>query len=254
MTISDIYEGRFGKSDPLARLTEIVTSPFRSKATEPPPATPAPVLDALASLLAERDRAAAALARFGKFSEGVGAAEVARQSARNALREFEAAETDALRVWAENGEGEAPSRDKARHAELVAAIDQAEREYDDALAASAAVEPAHLRALGALNAVQTRIDERLADSIAVEALAEVDDLAHIVADAVQRFARIVAAREELYRHGHGLQDRGSRERAMPWIAAANRLADVAPVTIAASPQRVSNHVAAWRAKIAGSEG
>ena len=161
-----------------------------------PPPEPAAAPDAL---IAERDRAMAALNRFAAFGARVGEAQGAADRANVVLREFVAAETAALAQWAESGDGEAPKRDLAKHAELVAACDAAAREYDAAVAARDVVGPAYSRALAAVGAVQLRLDERRAEGIAAEALREVDALADIIADAHRRFARIVGAREALYR-------------------------------------------------------
>ena len=99
------------------------------------PPQPAPVLDPIDGLLAERDKAMATLQRFGAFGARVEAAHDARKRAEEALRAFIAAETSTLREWAENGDGEAPSADIAKHAELVGVCETAAREYDAAVAA-----------------------------------------------------------------------------------------------------------------------
>ena len=92
-----------------------VASLLRPKPAAPPDLAPDP-------LIVERDRALRALERFSVFDARVGDAQAANQRANDALRAFVAEETAALRRWAEGeGNGAAPTRDVARHSELVAA-------------------------------------------------------------------------------------------------------------------------------------
>ncbi|MGD0188351.1 MAG: hypothetical protein ABSC25_24335 [Roseiarcus sp.] len=222
-----------------------IVSPFR----EPP--QPAPAFDPLADTLAERDKAVAVLERFAAFDRRVGDAQAASARADKALGEFDAAEADALRSWAEAGDGEAPRPDIGKRAEIVATREAAERELQAAVAARAIVQPAYKRGLATLAAIQLRLDRHRADAVAAEALREVAELRDIIADAIKRFARIIGAREALIREGLTYADRGAHDRAQPWQAGAAALADVTAVTIDCSAKFVEEHVAAWRAKIKG---
>ena len=57
--------------------------------------------------------------------------------------------------------------------------------------------------------VQNRVDEHRSNTVVAEALREVDELAEIIADAQRRYARIIAAREALYRQSWEHRDRGA---------------------------------------------
>lgn len=223
-----------------------------ARLVSPRPEEPAQVVDPLATLLAERDAIAGTLTRFARFAEAIGAANATRDMARQALRDFDAQEVEALRNWAEGGDGEAPERDRARRAALVEALDAAEREVEAAELASRTVEPSHRRALGALDAVAMRIDEFRANAIAAEAQVEVEELARVMLDATKRLARITAAREALFEASRSFADIRAPLRAQPWATAAARLADV-PSAIQVRPNlsEIEAEAAPWRAKVKG---
>src|SRR5579872_1910239 len=110
--------------------------------------------DTLASLLAERDKAAAELQRLSILDARVAEAERAIESAEDALRAFAAAEADSARRWAESVEGEAPEHDAAAHHSLMWGREEGERRLEIAKASRAAAEPAVRTALANLSEIQ----------------------------------------------------------------------------------------------------
>jgi hypothetical protein len=217
----------------------------RLKLVLDPQPTPAAAPEPVDELLIERDAALAALARWGKFDDQLNEADQARQAASAALRTFQDEETAQLRLWAETGKGSAPTRNREAHTALLAALDNAERAHEAAVAARATVEAPINIARATLRAAQNKIDHRLAHAIAADAIGLIAALQTHLDAALVIHSRILACREALLR-------KGSTDVAGSWSSAAQRLMDVKNIyNLAPTTAEVAAHVALWRDRIEG---
>ena len=206
-------------------------------------------------LIAERDAAAAKLKRLSVFDDNINDAEQRRQAANAALRQFFHDEKAKLLAWAESAGAEAaPTRDMEEYAKLVAAVDDAERQHSAAVAMRDTAEPNFARVRAVLHDVQIRLDSRTAQAIAEDVLRECAEINALLDGALTKHARVIAARDALYRRAQALHADRQPQRAGAWGSAAGRLVDMAnKLVIAPSPSDTSRHFDYWNSRINGED-
>lgn len=213
----------------------------------------APAPDALAAIQADLAAASASFAKLSIFDTRISEANDRREQAKSALHAFSLAEIQRLRAWAETpGDTEAPQRDLTRDAELVAAVEQADREYDAAVSARAHVQPMFSARLAALQKAHARLDAHKASALRDDANAKIEALAAVVADAHTRLVEVLAIRQSMLDHADQLRDQQQPERAAAWHGAASTLQiKLQPLFIQADPVLLASRTAEMRRKIEG---